>query len=229
VSEVNDNVVVVLMNGRPLAITELDNKASAIVEAWHAGSQAGHGIADVLFGAYNPSGKLPMSFPRHTGQLPLYYSQKNTGRPGPGANDVFWTHYTDSPNTPLYPFGFGLSYTEFDYSEITLSANSIAVDESLEVSVTLTNTGDRDGVEIAQLYIRDLIGSITRPVKELKGFERIALKAGESKQVTFTLGPKTLGFYNSNGEYLVEAGDFEVFVGGDSDASVKATFNATAD
>ena len=229
VSEVNDQVVVVLMNGRPLAITELDNKAAAIVEAWHAGSQAGHGIADVLFGAYNPSGKLPMSFPRHTGQLPLYYSQKNTGRPGPSTDDVFWTHYTDSPNTPLYPFGFGLSYTQFDYSEITLSANSIAVDELLEVSVTLTNSGKRDGVEIAQLYIRDLIGSITRPVKELKGFERVVLKAGESKQVTFTLGPKTLGFYNTNGEYLVEAGDFEVFVGGDSDASVKATFNATAD
>ena len=226
VSAVNDQIVVVLMNGRPLAISTIADKATAIVEAWHAGSQAGHGIADVLFGAYNPSGKLPMSFPRNTGQLPLYYSQKNTGRPS-SEDDVFWTHYTDSPNTPLYPFGYGLSYTQFDYSAIELSATSVAVDESLEVSVTVTNSGKRDGVEIVQLYIRDRIGSVTRPIKELKGFERLSLKAGESQQVSFTLDEKTLGFYNSQGDYRVEPGAFDVFVGGGSEQLERRSFELT--
>lgn len=211
----NPNVVVVLMNGRPLAIESLANKAAAIVEAWHAGSQAGHGIADVLFGAYNPSGKLPMSFPRSVGQVPIYYNQKNTGRPGP-SDAVFWSHYTDSPNSPLYPFGYGLSYTQFDYSDITVEQDSISVSDSVKVSLTLTNSGDRDGAEVIQLYIRDRVASITRPLKELKGFEKVMLKAGESSQVTFTLGPKTLGFYGSDGLYTVEAGDFDIFVGGDS-------------
>ena len=226
VSAVNDQIVVVLMNGRPLAISTIADKATAIVEAWHAGSQAGHGIADVLFGAYNPSGKLPMSFPRNTGQLPLYYSQKNTGRPS-SEDDVFWTHYTDSPNTPLYPFGYGLSYTQFDYSAIELSATSVAVDESLEVSVIVTNSGKRDGVEIVQLYIRDRIGSVTRPIKELKGFARVALKAGESQQVSFTLDEKTLGFYNSQGDYRVEPGAFDVFVGGGSEQLERRSFELT--
>ena len=226
VSAVNDQIVVVLMNGRPLAISTIADKATAIVEAWHAGSQAGHGIADVLFGAYNPSGKLPMSFPRNTGQLPLYYSQKNTGRPS-SEDDVFWTHYTDSPNTPLYPFGYGLSYTQFDYSAIELSATSVAVDESLEVSVTVTNSGKRDGVEIVQLYIRDRIGSVTRPIKELKGFARVALKAGESQQVSFTLDEKTLGFYSSQGDYRVEPGAFDVFVGGGSEQLERRSFELT--
>lgn len=226
VSAVNDQIVVVLMNGRPLAISTIADKATAIVEAWHAGSQAGHGIADVLFGAYNPSGKLPMSFPRNTGQLPLYYSQKNTGRPS-SEDDVFWTHYTDSPNTPLYPFGYGLSYTQFDYSAIELSATSMAVDESLEVSVTVTNSGKRDGVEIVQLYIRDRIGSVTRPIKELKGFARVALKAGESQQVSFTLDEKTLGFYSSQGDYRVEPGAFDVFVGGGSEQLERRSFELT--
>ena len=226
VSAVNDQIVVVLMNGRPLAISTIADKATAIVEAWHAGSQAGHGIADVLFGAYNPSGKLPMSFPRNTGQLPLYYSQKNTGRPS-SEDDVFWTHYTDSPNTPLYPFGYGLSYTQFDYSAIELSATSVAVDESLEVSVIVTNSGKRDGVEIVQLYIRDRIGSVTRPIKELKGFVRVALKAGESQQVSFTLDEKTLGFYNSQGDYRVEPGAFDVFVGGGSEQLERRSFELT--
>lgn len=211
----NPNVVVVLMNGRPLAIEAIDNKAAAIVEAWHAGSQAGHGIADVLFGAYNPSGKLPMSFPRSVGQVPIYYNQKNTGRPGP-SDAVFWSHYTDSPNSPLYPFGYGLSYTQFDYSDITVEPNNISVSDSVKVSLTLTNSGDRDGAEVVQLYIRDRVASITRPLKELKGFEKVMLKAGESKQVTFTLGPKTLGFYGSDGLYRVEPGEFDIFVGGDS-------------
>ena len=228
VSAVNDNVVVVLMNGRPLAIESITDKATAIVEAWHAGSQAGHGIADVLFGAYNPSGKLPMSFPRSVGQLPIYYNQKNTGRPGP-MEAVFWSHYTDSPNTPLFPFGYGLSYTQFDYSAIELGSDTIAASDSVDVTLTLSNSGDRDGEEVVQLYIRDRVASITRPVKELKGFEKVMLKAGESKQVTFTLGPKTLGFYGSNGRYRVEPGEFDIFVGGNSRTLQQATLTVIDD
>lgn len=215
VSAANKNVVVVLMNGRPLAIESIAEKAAAIVEVWHGGSQAGHGIADMLFGHYNPSGKLPMSFPRSVGQVPIYYGQKNTGRPGP-SEAVFWSHYTDSPNSPLYPFGFGLSYTQFDYSDIELSQTQLSVTDSVDVSVSLKNSGDYDGAEVVQLYIRDRVGSINRPLKELKGFEKVFLKAGESKRVTFTLGPKTLGFYGSNGRYRVEPGEFDIYVGGDS-------------
>lgn len=217
--EVNDNIVVVLMNGRPLAIESLADQAAAIVEAWHAGSQAGHGIADVLFGQYNPSGKLPMSFPRSVGQVPIYYAQKNTGRPGP-QEAVFWSHYTDSPNSPLYPFGFGLSYTQFDYADLELSDSRIAIDElaekPLDVAVTLTNSGDRDGAEVVQLYIRDLVGSNTRPLKELKGFDKVFLAAGESQRVRFQLDAEQLGFYGNDGRYRLEAGEFDIFVGGDS-------------
>ncbi|MDH3745830.1 MAG: beta-glucosidase BglX, partial [Acidobacteriota bacterium] len=171
---VNENVVVVLMNGRPLAIPEVAESVPALVEAWHLGSQAGHAIADVLFGRINPSGKLPVSFPRHVGQEPLYYNAKNTGRPGP-SDMVFWSHYTDAPNTPLFAFGHGLSYTSFEVSEPRLSAEAIERDERVSVEVTVTNTGARAGAEVVQLYIRDLVGSTTRPVKELEGFERIEL------------------------------------------------------
>lgn len=228
ISAVNNNVVVVLMNGRPLAIESIANNAAAIVEAWHGGSQAGHAIADVLFGHYNPSGKLPMVFPRSVGQVPIYYAQKNTGRPGP-QEAVFWSHYTDSPNSPLYPFGFGLSYTQFDYSAIELSEPDISLDGEIQVAVTLTNSGKYDGAEVVQLYIRDLVASNTRPLKELKGFEKVFLKVGESRRVEFTLGPDKLGFYANDGSYRIEPGEFHVFVGGSSQDVQQASFKLVSE
>ncbi|HXE80400.1 MAG TPA: beta-glucosidase BglX [Vicinamibacterales bacterium] len=220
---VNRNVVVVLMNGRPLVLTWMAEHVPAIVEAWHLGSQAGHAIADVLFGDYNPSGKLPMSFPRHVGQLPMSYNHKSTGRPGP-SDTVFWSQYTDSPNSPLYPFGFGLSYTTFTYDRLRLSANELARDGRLDVTVTLTNSGRRAGVEVVQLYIRDLVASTTRPVKELKGFQRVELKPGESRDVTFTLTPADLAFFTANRRWEAEPGEFKVFVGGNSRDVLEASF-----
>ncbi len=223
VQKANPNMVVVLMNGRPLAIEWLQQSVPAIVEAWHLGSQAGHAIADVLFGDYNPSGKLPVSFPRHLGQVPIYYNHKNTGRPGP-QELVFWSHYTDAPNTPLYPFGYGLSYTTFEYSDVRLSSEFFKSGEELRVSVDVTNGGSRAGTEVVQLYVRDLIGSVTRPVKELKGFRKIDLEPGESREVTFTLRSEDLAFYTGSGEWKAEPGDFRVFVGGSSDAVKEAGF-----
>ena len=223
VAEANPRVVVVLMNGRPLAIPAVDERAPAILEAWHLGSQAGHAIADVLFGQVNPSGKLPVSFPRHVGQLPLYYNHKNTGRPGP-APTVFWSHYTDAPNTPLYPFGYGLSYTTFGYSDVRTSATEVAPGGTLRVSATVTNTGARAGTEVVQLYLRDTVGSVTRPVQELKGFERVTLRPGESREVVFTLGPDDLAFYTARGTWEVEPGEFVVFVGTNSRDTKEARF-----
>ncbi len=212
VMAVNQNLVLVLMNGRPLTLPEEALAARAIVEAWHLGSQAGHAIAEVLFGDTNPSGKLPVSFPRHVGQEPLYYNAKNTGRPVP-TGMVFWSHYSDAPNTPQFPFGHGLSYTTFDYSEPRLSAEAIDRDGTLEVQVTVTNSGERAGAEVVQLYIRDLVGSTTRPVKELKGFQKIELAPGEARDVTFTLDSGDLAFYTASGVWEAEPGDFQVFVG----------------
>ncbi len=212
---VNENVVVVLMNGRPLALGEVAYTAPAIVEAWHLGSQAGHAIADVLFGDHNPSGKLPVTFPHHVGQEPLYYNVKNTGRPRP-QQGPFWSHYTDAPNSGLFPFGFGLSYTSFEYSEIELSAAEIGGGEKLRVQVSVANTGERAGAEVVQLYVRDLVGSVTRPVKELRGFQRIELSPGESQDVVFTLSAEDLAFYTASGRWEAEPGDFEVYVGGNS-------------
>ncbi|MCB9080089.1 MAG: beta-glucosidase BglX [Lewinellaceae bacterium] len=222
--KVNKRVVVVLMNGRPLAIPGVAEVSPAILEAWHLGSQAGNSIADVLFGDYNPAGKLPISFPRATGQAPIYYNRKSTGRPVNSENNVFWSHYTDAPNTPLYPFGYGLSYTNFQYSELKLSASEIYPSETLQVQVTLTNTGSRAGEEVAQLYVRDLVGSVTRPVKELKGFQKVLLRPGESRQLTFSLTTKDLAFFTGNREWAAEPGDFEVFVGGNSEETLKGAF-----
>jgi beta-glucosidase len=223
VHAVNPRIVVVLMNGRPLVIDRIAGQVPAIVEAWHAGSQAGHAIADVLFGSYNPSGRLPVSFPRHGGQLPLYYNHKNTGRPGP-QDSVFWSHYADAPNTPLYPFGFGLSYTTFRYSDLRLSRQEIASDGELLVSVTVANTGSRAGSEVAQLYVRDLVGSVTRPVRELKGFEKIELGAGQSRTVTFTLRAADLAFFTARGRWETEPGEFVVMVGPNSRDVSEARF-----
>lgn len=221
VYKVNKNIVLVLMNGRPLALPWADEHLPAIVEAWQLGTQSGHAIAQVLYGDYNPSGKLPMTFPRDVGQVPIYYNYKNTGRPGP-KNEVFWSHYTDQPNTPLYPFGYGLSYTSFEYSDLQISDPS--ADRTVEVKITLKNTGNVTGEEVAQLYIRDRVASVTRPVKELKGFKKVELKAGESKTLTFTLTEKELGFYNNEGKYVVESGDFEVMVGGNSMKTLNGEF-----
>ena len=205
-------VVVVLMNGRPLAIEWIADNAPAILETWFLGTQAGPAIADVLFGDYNPSGKLPITFPRNEGQIPIFYSMKNTGRPM-DPNNKYTSKYLDVPNTPLYPFGFGLSYTTFGYSDIRANKEVFTPRDELKISVTVTNTGKRDGEEVVQLYVRDLVGSVTRPVKELKGFEKIILKAGESKEVTFTLTTDDLRFYDRRMNYTYEPGDFDIFVG----------------
>jgi beta-glucosidase len=223
VRQVNKNVIVVLMNGRPLVIGWIAENLPAIVESWHLGSQAGHAIADVLFGDYNPSGKLPASFPRDEGQLPMTYSHKNTGRPGP-LPVVFWSHYTDAPNTPLYPFGFGLSYTTFAYDKLRLDRTEMDRNGQLQATVTVTNSGERAGVEVVQLYVRDLVGSVTRPVKELKAFQRIELQPGQSRDVTFTLNAADLAFYTASGRWEAEPGEFRVFVGTNSRDVSEATF-----
>ena len=210
-------VVVVLLNGRPLTFPEVADRASAIVEAWFGGSQAGAAIADVLFGDYNPSGKLPMTFPRSVGQIPLFYCQKNTGRPF-DANSKYTSKYLDMPNTPQYPFGFGLSYTTFSYENLAVNQTTFGFSDKLEVTVSVKNTGNRDGSEVVQLYVRDLVGSLTRPVKELKGFKKIFLKSGENQSVTFTLTADDLAFYHQNLERKAEAGAFDIMVGGASDA-----------
>lgn len=221
----NKNVVVVLMNGRPLAIPWMADNVPAIVEAWHLGSEAGNAIADVLFGKYNPSGKLPMSFPRDVGQIPVYYNHKHTGRAKPKSpNEVFWAHHTDMPNAPLFPFGFGLSYTTFEYSPIRLSKNTFKQGEQITATITLKNTGKYEGTEVVQLYIRDLVGSLTRPIKELKGFQKITLKPNESKEVTFTITAKDLAYYTVRKQWESEPGDFHLFIGTNSKEVQKVAF-----
>tara|TARA_R110002049_G_scaffold138450_2_gene298538 strand:- start:420 stop:2732 length:2313 start_codon:yes stop_codon:yes gene_type:complete len=226
VYKVNKNVVMVLMNGRPMDISWAAENVPSILECWHLGSQSGNAIADVLFGDYNPSGKLPISFPHNVGQEPLYYNQKNTGRPFNPVN-VTYSGYTDAPKTALYPFGYGLSYTAFEYKNLQLSKSKFSKNGEIKASVEITNTGDRDGEEVVQLYIRDLVGSLTRPRRELKGFEKITLKSGEKKTVAFTIDAKTLQFYTANKKWEVEPGDFNVWVGGGSTASLKASFSVT--
>lgn len=208
-------IVVVLMNGRPLTIPWLQENIPAIVEAWYPGISAGSAVADILFGDVNPSGKLTVTFPRYVGQVPIYYNHKNTGRPHDPKNH-YTSYYMDLENTPLYPFGFGLSYTTFEYSNLTLDKKEIKKNESLKISVDVKNTGSREGKEVVQLYIRDLVGSVTRPVKELKDFTKISLKPGETKHVEFTITPDKLKFYDINMNYVVEPGDFKVFVGTNS-------------
>jgi len=220
VFKVNKNIVLVLTNGRPLAIEWADQNIPAILETWHLGEQNGNAIANVLYGDYNPSGKLPMTFPRNVGQVPIYYNYKNTGRPGP-KGEVFWSHYTDQTNAPLYAFGHGLSYTTFDYSGLNIVASS---GSNVTVDVTVKNAGNVTGEEVVQLYLRDKVGSVTRPVKELKGFEKISLAAGASKTVRFNLTDKALGFYNNQGEFIVEPGKFDVQVGGTSAKGLMGEF-----
>lgn len=224
VYEANPNIVLVLNNGRPLAITWADEHIPAIVEAWHLGTQTGNAVAQVLYGDYNPSGKLPMTFTRNVGQVPIYYNFKNTGRPIDKDGNVFWSHYTDVEKTPLYPFGHGLSYTTFKYEDLKLNGSKFSIGDDVNVSVKISNTGNKDGKEVVQLYIRDLVGSITRPVRELKGFELVDLRVGETKTIKFTLNKETLGYFNNEGKYVIEPGDYKVFIGGSSISSLVTDF-----
>lgn len=220
----NKPLIVVLMNGRPLDLSREHRLADAILEAWYPGTMGGKAITEVLFGEHNPSGKLPMTFPMNVGQVPLYYYAKNTGRPIYLPNDKYKSKYMDSPNDPLYPFGFGLSYTTFAYSDIKLSADQLAADGFIEASVAVTNSGSFDGNEVVQCYVRDLVGSVTRPVKELKGFEKIYLKAGESKTVTFRITPEMLSFHRQDMSYGTEPGDYQLFIGTNSSDVKETTF-----
>jgi len=215
--------VVVLMNGRPLTINWLAENTPAILETWFAGSQAGNAIADVLFGDVNPGGKLPVTFPRAVGQLPLYYNHKHTGRP-PDANNKYTSKYLDVPWTPLFPFGYGLSYTQFKITNLQLSAQRIPLNGKLTVSVDIENTGKRAGDEVVQLYIRDTSASVTRPVKELKGFQRVTLQPGEKKRVEFMLTAEQLGLWNRQMRFTVEPGEFKVMVGANSEDLLEAAF-----
>ncbi len=217
--EVNQNVAVLLFTGRPLACTRLQAKAPAILNVWWPGTECGNAVANLLFGEVVPSGKITMSFPYSSGQCPIYYNHYRTGRPSPhGRYDILHaTRYLDTPNEPLYPFGYGLSYSEFDYSAVELSSNVMKRGEEITASVTVTNTGKYKAKETVQLYIRDLAGSFVRPVKELKDFEKIELDAGESKKVAFTITEETLAFYGADMQKKAENGKFHVFIGGSSD------------
>jgi len=219
-------IVMILTNGRPLAITWAAEHLPAILCAWHLGVEAGNAIADILFGDATPTGKLTATFPRSVGQIPIYYNHKNTGRPSlpTNADDRYKSRYVDLPDTPLYPFGYGLSYTTFEYSDLKLSKKEIGKSETLTVSVTIKNTGKRKGVETAQLYVRQLVGTFTRPVRELKGFQKVELDAGEAKTITFKIGKDELATLDKNFKSIVEAGEFEVYVGSDSEARLKAAF-----
>jgi beta-glucosidase len=217
-------LVVVLLNGRPLTISRIQERAPAVLEAWFAGTEAGNAIADVLFGNYNPSGKLTTSFPRNVGQIPIYYNHKNTGRPYESGDPKFKSNYLDVGNDPLYPFGYGLSYTTFIYSNIKLNRTALKTGDVLTASVTIANQGKYDGEETVQLYIRDMVGSVTRPVKELKGFQKVFLKAGESKTIHFKITENDLKFYNSDLKFVAEPGDFKLFIGTNSRDVKEADF-----
>ena len=217
VKAVNPHVAVVLFNGRPLLLDEFSRDAAAILEVWMPGTEGGHAILDLLTGAKNPSGKLPMTFPRNMGQIPIYYNHFSTGRPLQ-TNDPqrFVSKYTDTPNTPLFPFGYGLSYTDFSYSEVTLSSDSFTSGEAITASVQLKNTGACTGTEVVQLYIQDVTASTVRPVRELKGFVRITLAPGEQQTVSFQISEAELAFHRADGSYGTEPGAFQVWIGGSS-------------
>ena len=219
IKKVNNNIILVVMSGRPLDLTWEDKNIPAILQAWHLGSKSGDAIAQVLYGDYNPSGKLTMSFPRNVGQVPVYYNFKNTGRPSTSIEQVTNSGYADVENSPLYSFGYGLSYTNFSYSDIKISSDSMTKDSKINASVTVTNSGALKGEEVVQLYIRDIVGSISRPMKELKGFEKIELNPGESKIVNFEIDNSLLEFYSYNNIWESEPGKFHLFIGTDSNVS----------
>lgn len=222
-------VVMVLLTGRPLALKWENDNVPAILNMWFGGSEAGAAVADVIFGDVVPSGKLTTSFPLNTGQIPIYYNHKNTGRPLADGQwfSKFRSNYLDVPNEPLYPFGYGLSYTTFTYSDISLSKNTMKPGENIEVKVKVSNTGKYDGKEVVQLYIRDMVGTTTRPVKELKKFEKVMIKKGETREITFKITEEDLKFYNYNLDFVAEPGDFKVFVGGNSRDVKEASFSLT--
>jgi beta-glucosidase len=218
-------VIVMISAGRPLVFNWTADNMPAILYTWWLGTKAGDAMADVLFGDYNPSGKLPMSFPITEGQIPIYYNHYNTGRPAASDTDRFYrSAYTDLSLYPKFPFGYGLSYSSFKYSDIKLNSNSFKADQKITAIVTVTNTGKYDGTEIVQLYIRDMVGSVVRPVKELKGFQKLALKAGESRAISFEIGVDDLRFYNNDLKYIYEPGDFKIFIGGNSRDTKEASF-----
>src|SRR5213596_2240195 len=215
-------VVLILMNGRPLTVQWAAEHVPAVVEAWFLGVETGPALAGVLFGDVSPSGKLPVTFPRAVGQIPIYYNHKNTGRPA--GTDKYTSKYTDLPSSPLFPFGYGLSYTSFEYKDLKLSAPTITPGGTLKLSVTVTNTGAREGAEVAQLYVHDEVGTVTRPVRALAGFRRVSLKPGESRTVEFALTPKELGLYDQRMRFVVEPGKFRVYVGGSSVGGLEGEF-----
>lgn len=222
-------IVCVLMSGRPLVIPRLAGQVNALLAAWHGGIRAGRAVADILFGTANPSGKLTASWPRSKGQIPVYYAHKNTGRPASEAGtkqfaEAFKSVYLDQPNSPLFPFGFGLSYTQFAYTDLHLAQPVLEMGETLVVTATITNTGDRPGAEVVQLYVRDLVGSVTRPVKELKGFQKIHLQPGEQRTVRFELPSSQLGFTGQDMRYIVEPGEFKLWLGPDSAGGLEGDF-----
>ncbi|MFD2565271.1 beta-glucosidase BglX [Aquimarina rubra] len=220
-------IILVLYNGRPLDLSWENEQVQGIIEAWFPGTSGGFGVVDVLFGDYNPSGKLTVTFPRNIGQIPIHYNMKNTGRPAdiPGANERYVSKYIDVENSPLFPFGYGLSYTSFAYTKPELSAKTLNTSDSLKITTKVTNTGNYDGEEIIQLYIKDRFGSITRPVKELKGFQKVFIKKGETKTVTFSITADDLKFYNNDLKYVNEEGDYDVFVAGNSDHKFTNSFS----
>ena len=225
--KLNKPIILVLLNGRPLALEEEYPMVDAILEAWFPGTKGAEAIADALFGNIIPSGKLTMTFPRNLGQVPIHYNVKNTGRPvNPDNPDYKYTsRYLDSKNEPLFPFGYGLSYSTFNYSDLKLSTTSLKAGDDLVISVKLSNTGSKEAKEVVQLYIRDLVGSVTRPVKELKGFRKVKLKPGEMQTVTFTISEDDLKFYRLDMTYGSEPGKFKVFVGGNSQEVLEDEFN----
>jgi len=224
VLEVNDNVVLVLMNGRPLDISEFIDRIPAVLVAWHPGSESGNAIADVLFGDYNPSGRLPLSWPRSVGQLPLYYNYKNTGRPTDERNLVNTSRYIDLSNDPLYPFGFGLTYTSFEYKDLEVGKSTLSTGESLEIKATITNTGQRFGEEVVQLYIWDVAASVARPVRELKGFQKIGLEPGSSKEVSFTLKTDDLIYFGADRQWGIDPGTIKVWIGPNAAEGLESSF-----
>ena len=221
--------VVVLMNGRPLTIEWLAANAPAILITWRAGTMGGPAVADVLFGDVNPSGKLPMTFPRSVGQIPIHYDYKQPGKPQKvkNARVPFTSRYIDSPNEPLYTFGFGLSYTTFLFKNLRANATSMKALDYLKVSVDVMNTGKRDGAEVVQLFIQDVAASVARPVRQLKGFKKIRLAVGEKKQVDFVIGKKHLRFLDAQWHPTVEAGRFVIYIGNSSDATMSLNFTVS--
>lgn len=219
-------VVLVLMSGRPLTISDEVAQSTAVLQAWFGGHETGNAVADVLFGAYNPSGKLSMTFPRNVGQVPIYYNHKRTGRPQAegAATQKFRSNYLDAPNSPLFPFGYGLSYTTFSYGDIKLSSNTMTAAQPITATIRVTNTGAYDGEEVVQLYIWDKVASVTQPVKKLKGFQKIALKKGESRDVTFRITQEELKFFNSDLKWVSEPGAFTVYIGTNSAEAKEASF-----